>query len=145
MQYQKMHTRHLKAVAEIEEATYEENWTVKQFKDILPNEEARAIVVVEEKEVLGYMILYNGCEGWIIENLTVAEPHRRKGIGTELLGMVPQLVNGRKVRVYAADSYLGMHLLLKKMGYTAVSVEHDIGGDDYYHFVSEPAEIVQPV
>jgi ribosomal protein S18 acetylase RimI-like enzyme len=142
MQYQKMHTRHLKAVAQIEEATYEEAWTVKQFKEILPNEEARAIVVVEDKEVLGYMILYNGSEGWIIENLTVAKPHQRRGIGTELLGMVPKLVNDQKVRVYAADKYLGMHLLLKKMGYVAISVEHDIDGEDYYQFVSEVAETV---
>ena len=141
MQYQKMHTRHLKAVIEIEEDLYEDPWTIKQLKDMLPNEEARLISVVHEKEIVGYMVLYNGSDGWIIENLSVARPYQRQGIGTELLGMVPNLVNG-KVRVYAADKYLGMHMLLKRMGYTAISVEHDIDGEDYYQFVRNDPAVV---
>ena len=143
MQYQKMHTLHLKAVARIEKDLYDDPWTIKQLRDMLPNEEARLISVVHENEVVGYMVLYNGCEGWIIENLSVCKEYQRKGIGTELMGLIPKLVGGRKVRVYAADKYLGMHLLLKKMGYVAVSVEHDIGGDDYYQFVS-PTDIALP-
>lgn len=140
MQYQKMHTRHLKAVVEIEKDLYDDPWTLKQIRDMLPNEEARLISVVHEQEVVGYMVLYNGSDGWVIENLSVARAYQRKGIGTELLSMVPKLVNG-KIRVYAADKYLGMHMLLKKMGYTAISVEHDIDGEDYYQFVSHASDV----
>lgn len=137
MKYQKMHTRHLKAVLEIEEATYEDPWTRKQLRDMLPNEDARLFVVVEEKEVLGYMILFNANEGWIIENLTVAEPYRRQKIGTELLNLARKTIGEGKIRIYVADKYLPMHLLLRENDYLAVKVEKDVGGEDYYLFENE--------
>ena len=137
MKFQKMTTRHLKAVMEIEEATYEDSWTRKQLRDMLPNEDARLFVAVEDNEVLGYMILFHANEGWIIENLTVAEPYRRKKIGTELLALARKTVGAEKIIIYVADKYLGMHLLLKKNGYVAVKIEHDVDGEDYYLFEHE--------
>jgi len=137
MQYQKMHTRHLNAVALIEEATYDDPWTKKQLRDMLPNEDARMFVVVDDQEVAAYMILFKGTEGWIIENLTVAAEYQRRGIGTELLALARTALDRQRIRTYVADKYLPMHLLLKKMGYIAKKVEKDIGGEDYYLFVSD--------
>lgn len=137
MQYQKMHSRHLKAVVQIEESVYDDPWTLKQLKTMLPNEEARCFVAVKDKTVAGYIIICNSKEGWAIENLTVAEEFRRQMIGTELLSLARKTVGlSKKIQVYVADKYLEMHLLLKNFGYRAISVEKGEDGDDYYIFIS---------
>lgn len=138
MQYQKMHTRHLKAVIDIEESIYTDPWTKKQLRNMLPNENARMFTVVENHEVIAYMIMHKDNNDWLIENLTVAKEHQRRGIGTQLLSLAKTTAGPRShIRLYVADMYLPMHLLLRNMGYIAVEIEKDTEGCDYYLFMSE--------
>lgn len=136
MKYEKMSTRHLKAIVEIENRVYNDPWTHKQLRNMLPNENARTFVVVENNTLMGYLILFHNSEGWVIENLTVDEPFRRQGIGRELLALARQTVGSKKIRVYVADKYLGMHLLLKESGYRATKVEK-ADDEDYYLFETD--------
>lgn len=137
MRFQKMHTRHLKAVVELENKNYTQPWTINQFRNCIPNERSRMHVVLDdENNIIGYMILFRANDGWYLENMTVAEEHRRKGVASRLLNLAAKVVHPEHIHVLVQDVFLGMHLLLKKNGFKAIHIEKDDDGDDYYAFIS---------
>lgn len=136
MRYQKMHTRHLNAVVELENKNYQQPWTLKQFKNCIPNERSRMYVAVDGDVLVGYMILFKENNTWYIENLTVAEENRRNGIASTFIQMAIKVAHPDCVKVLVQDNFLGMHLALKKNGFRATNIESDKDGDCYYAFVS---------
>lgn len=137
MRYQKMHTKHLKEVFELETKTYEQPWTLKQFKNCIPNERSRMYVALDDEDnIMGYMILFKENTTWYIENLTVAEKHRRCGVASRFIGIAIKIAEPDPIKVLVQDSFLDMHLTLKHNGFIATSIESDKDNDCYYAFIS---------
>ena len=137
MRFQKMHAKHLKAVVELENNNYTQPWTYNQFRNCIPNERSRMQVVLDnENNIIGYMILFRANDGWYLENMTVALEHRRKGVASRFMDEARKIVHPEKIHVLVQDVFLGMHLMLKKNDYKATHVEKDDDGDDYYAFIS---------
>jgi ribosomal-protein-alanine N-acetyltransferase len=76
------------------------HWSVEQyeaaFSETAPNR--IAMVIEEECAVKGFLIA-RAVEGeWEIENIAVASPARRRGLGTQLLGEFLDLARGRSAQ-----------------------------------------------
>lgn len=136
MKIQRMNIKHLNSVVEIENTVYRQPWTHKQFENSISHHRSKTYVAVDNDTVCGYLILFRHDDNWYIENLTIAEEHRRKNIGTKLICMSKKLTHPEHILVLVQDVFLPMHLLLKKNGFIATHIERDKDGDEYYAFTT---------
>lgn len=63
------------------------HWSPAQYQELFNNAQPRRLVTVveEDDEVLGFLVGRVVGEDWEIENMAVAAPARRRGLGTSLL------------------------------------------------------------
>lgn len=61
-------------------------WTEASYARLFTGEPPRISLVIEEKVVLGFLVARVLGDEWEIENIAVAGPARRRGLGTALLG-----------------------------------------------------------
>ena len=70
-------------------------WTAEQYARIFTPDPPRLVLVIEEDVVQGFLVAAAGGPDWEIENLAVAGPARRRGLGAalvaHLLGTVRRL------------------------------------------------------
>ena len=72
-------------IAEIEKVAFSDPWSEKSLESALSEEMNIFLLDVSEDEVRGYII--GSCDGLsgYIERIAVSSPHRKMGIGTQLL------------------------------------------------------------
>jgi ribosomal-protein-alanine N-acetyltransferase len=75
----------LKAVYEIEEASFPRPWSMNSFVNQMANENSISLVAEEGEAVIGYIIATQYVEVWHILDLAVHEDYRRTYIATDLL------------------------------------------------------------
>ena len=72
------------------------HWSPKQYDGLFEESASRlALVIEEEGSVVGFLIARAIAAEWEIENLAVAGPARRRGLGTRLLGECLDRVRGQ--------------------------------------------------
>ncbi|MCD8005109.1 MAG: ribosomal protein S18-alanine N-acetyltransferase [Oscillospiraceae bacterium] len=88
MRYQllPMDKSHLSAIAALERQCFSAPWTQAMLEEELYNPCASFIVAQgEEEQVLGYAGLHVAADEGYLDNIAVAEPFRRQGVGGALL------------------------------------------------------------
>ncbi|NCB64213.1 MAG: ribosomal-protein-alanine N-acetyltransferase [Clostridia bacterium] len=81
-----MDRSHLAAIAEIERASFSQPWSESMLAEELYNDNASFIVAqAEDGTVLGYAGLHAVLDEGYIDNVAVAEAHRRQGVADALL------------------------------------------------------------
>jgi len=71
------------------------HWSAEQYEAVFSGESRVALVLEEEAGVLGFVAGRAVGEEWEIENIAVAGPARRRGLGSRLLGEFLDLARGR--------------------------------------------------
>jgi [ribosomal protein S18]-alanine N-acetyltransferase len=72
------------------------HWSPRQYDRLFEGAATRlALVIEEEGRVQGFVVAREIAAEWEIENLAVAGPARRRGLGTRLLGECLDQVRGR--------------------------------------------------
>lgn len=61
-------------------------WSPAQYDRVLADPSCRALVIEEAAHLHGLLVARQIAQEWEIENLAVAGPARRRGLGTRLLG-----------------------------------------------------------
>ena len=70
-------------------------WTPEQYQQMLSS--GRVVLVIEEdNRVMGFIAGRGAAEEWEIENVAVAAPARRRGLGSHLLGEFLHHVRGKQ-------------------------------------------------
>ena len=71
------------------------HWSAEQYEAVFSGESRVALVLEEEAGVLGFVAGRAVGEEWEIENIAVAGPARRRGLGSRLLGEFLDLARDR--------------------------------------------------
>jgi ribosomal-protein-alanine N-acetyltransferase len=98
------------------------HWSAEQyqiaFSDQVPS---RVVLVIEEEAVVQGFIAGRALDGeWEIENIAIAEPARRRGLGTRLLGEFLDLARGQganTVYLEVRESNLAARRLYEKWAF----------------------------
>lgn len=98
------------------------HWSVQQYEAALSGEgPSRLVLIIEEEaSVQGFIVGRSVGEEWEIENIAVAGPARRRGLGTRLLGEFLNLARGRgagAVFLEVRESNLAARRLYEKWGF----------------------------
>jgi len=70
-------------------------WSAEQYQSVFSGESRVALVLEEEADVQGFIAGRTMGEEWEIENIVVAGPVRRRGLGKRLLREFLDLARGR--------------------------------------------------
>lgn len=76
------------------------HWTVEQYEVVFraSSLDRLAMLIEEESQVQGFVIARVVGEEWEIENMAIAGPARRRGLGTRLFGELLDLARAKGVR-----------------------------------------------
>jgi [ribosomal protein S18]-alanine N-acetyltransferase len=76
------------------------HWTVEQYEVVFraSSLDRLAMLIEEESQVQGFVIARVVGEEWEIENMAIAGPVRRRGLGTRLFGELLDLARAKGVR-----------------------------------------------
>lgn len=95
-------------------------WTAEQYARIFTPDPPRLVLVIEEDVVQGFLVAAAGGPDWEIENLAVAGPARRRGLGAalvaHLLGTVRRL-GAESVFLEVRESNAAARALYEKWGF----------------------------
>ena len=131
----KMDRGHVPQVLEIERACYSAPWSESAFTNEMTSGVSVALVAIAGESVAGYLV------GWIVAdqvhvaNIAVADGHRRRGVGTEMmLRLLEEAVRRGCVSssLEVRESNLAARSMYSRLGYHAVALRKS-----YY---SSPAE-----
>src|SRR5947209_7613487 len=94
-------------------------WTLEQYQQMLSS--GRVVMVVEEDgRVMGFIAGRGAAEEWEIENIAIAAPARRRGLGSHLLGEFLHHVrsnHGREVFLEVRESNRAARRLYEKWAF----------------------------
>ncbi len=98
------------------------HWSTQQYETALAGEApSRVVLIIEEESGMRGFIAGKGLgEEWEIENIAVAEPARRRGLGTRLLGEFLDLARSRGANIVfleVRESNLGARQLYEKWAF----------------------------
>ncbi len=93
----------LEKVVEIERKTFSEPWTYDSFEHSLESGNDIYLVAEEDGEIAGYCGLWGVIDEGQITNVAVAENHRRKGVGKQLLLRLLEEARAKKYRVFTLE------------------------------------------
>ena len=82
---QKMTSRHISRVLEIERESYHTPWSETAFKNQIMSNYSLAIVAMSKGTVVGYLVAWIVVDQVHIANIAVDLGYRRCGIGTQLM------------------------------------------------------------
>ncbi len=99
------------------------HWSVEQYQALFnPSSAGRvALIIQEERGVQGFVIARAVGVEWEIENIAIAGPARRRGLGTRLLGELLDLARSRgaeSVFLEVRESNLAARGLYEKWSFT---------------------------
>jgi len=89
----------LDQVMAIEKATFKDAWKRSFFEHSLNSENSFAYVVKENNQVIGYLNAWQVEDEMNLDNIAVAETHRRKGIGSQLLSKLIEVSKKNKCKM----------------------------------------------
>ena len=101
------------------------HWTVEQYEVVFraSSLDRLAMLIEEESQVQGFVIARVVGEEWEIENMAIAGPARRRGLGTRLFGELLDLARAKGVRAVfleVRESNLPAIALYRKLGFSTV-------------------------
>jgi len=114
-------------------------WSAEQYQSVFSGESRVALVLEGEADVQGFIAGRAVGEEWEIENIAVAGPVRRRGLGTHLLGEFLDLARGRgaeAVFLEVRESNLAARRLYEKWAFVQTGRRKD-----YYREPGEDAII----
>lgn len=130
--------RDVEAVAEIEQALFNEPWTAARFSSYLSDRKSVGIIAEVDGEIIGYAV-YTHRNGVInLDNLGVVTHWQREGVATAILCKIKSMCGTRNGIIDSvSEDNLPMQLFLKSQGFTAC-----VDADDpaYYLFGWEPSQ-----
>jgi ribosomal-protein-alanine acetyltransferase len=73
------------------------HWSVGQYENLFSETDPKrvALVIEEERRIQGFLVARSVEREWEIENIAIAGPARRRGLGSRLLGEFLDLARGR--------------------------------------------------
>lgn len=130
------------AVLEIERASFPDPWDEPELRDVTRRQNVIAMVAERGSDVLGFMVHRLHERRIDLVTLAVHPRHRRKGVGSALLGKLLEKLSPQRRRRLVADvpdspDFLPAHLWLRANGLRAERVLRGWFGDaDSYRFVA---------
>ena len=122
-----MREQDLAEVMKIESALYTHPWTRGNFADSLrAGYECRTYRV--QRELIGYFVLLAAAGEAHLLNLSIAEPHQRRGYGTALLNEATALarkLGAKNVFLEVRPSNRGAQELYCRYGFRKIAVRRD--------------------
>ena len=115
----------LKQIAEIEQASFSDPWTLEAFLPVLRFPVLHGILAEEGGQVLGYACTQVVCEEMELQNIAVAPWARGKGVGTALLAAAEENAKSRGAQygfLEARVSNFPALSLYEKFGYQKIGV-----------------------
>jgi [ribosomal protein S18]-alanine N-acetyltransferase len=124
----------LDAVLRIEEDALRPQWVCEDFGECFQSLDTIAKVAEAQEQIIGYLIyrLDQNERVVSIENIAVAPPWQRRGVGRSLIrSLDAKLVQGYdRVMVWVPETCLPLQLLLRTAGFRAVRVHRRWFGDE---------------
>jgi ribosomal-protein-alanine N-acetyltransferase len=117
--------RDMADVLRTERNSFEFSWTEDDFLKCLRQRNCIGMVAEAEDRVVGFMIYELHKNKLNVLNFAVAPPHRRSGIGTQMIGkLVAKLTTHRRSKVTLAvrESNLAAQLFFRRQEFKAVKV-----------------------
>jgi len=71
------------------------HWSAEQYQAVFSGQNRIALVLEEQSGIQGFLIARGVGPEWEIENIAIAGPARRRGLGTRLLGELLNTVRSR--------------------------------------------------
>ncbi len=93
----------IEQVSEIENAIFSSPWSRQDFIDSLNREDTIYLVAYKENEILGYCGLWNIVDEGNINNVAVAQKHRGRQIGYEMLTQLIERGNTQNIKAYTLE------------------------------------------
>ena len=97
-------------------------WNPKEYENLLAygSPANRVALVIEENDVVGFIIAHQIDGDWEIENIAVAQQTRHRGMGTRLLSEFLELVRrqkGKQIFLEVRESNLAARALYRKLAF----------------------------
>lgn len=131
-------------IAMIDTKSYEEYWTLNEFKKRLKQKSITCLIAEEEGEVIGFLIYELYLHRFTILRIGVLPSYRRKGVGSSLLRALEAKLTDKRtlISTEVRETNLQMQLFLKAQKYKAVEVLReyypDSGEDSFvFHYRGE--------
>ena len=125
----------------IEEASFDNPWTLKEFKRIYTQKPILGIAVEHDRKWVAFTVFKNGTRKVELLNFAVHPDYRRMGIGSRLLSEVVLLAGERQIFGIVSEYSTPAHLWLKANGFRATKVErnaYDVCDASAYYFSHKP-------
>lgn len=133
--------RDMPEVLDIESEGFEFPWSEEDFIRCLRQRNCIGMVAEQDERVVGFMIYELLKTRLHLINFAVASSHRRRGIGSQMLGkLLGKLSNQRRSRIVleVRETNLPAQLFFRSAGFRAVSVLRD-----FYVDTTEDAYLMQ--
>jgi len=131
---EKMTLAHLDDVIEIEKQLFTDPWSRRSFQfEILANQYSLPLVLLIDKKVIGYTIVWIIFGEFHIANIAIHPNYQRKGLGSYLLSEVLKKSVGLKHAILEVrESNLNAIRLYERFGFEKISVRRHYysDGDD---------------
>jgi ribosomal-protein-alanine N-acetyltransferase len=131
---QKMTLAHLDDVIQIENQLFTDPWSQRGFQfEILANQYSLPLVLLLDKKVVGYTIVWIIFGEFHIANIAIHPDYQRKGFGSYLLNQVLKKAVGLKYAILEVrENNLSAIRLYEKFGFEKISVRphYYSNGDD---------------
>jgi len=119
------------------------HWSEQEYGALFAPEAPRrmAVVATETAELLGFAIVRCGSEEWEIENVVVAAPHRRRGVGGELVRQIlraARQAGAVSILLEVRESNLPARKLYEQLGFAKIGRR-----TAYYHDPLEDALVLR--
>ena len=114
-------------------------WSQKQYEQMFSSD--RLVLVIEDAEVLGFIVGRGSTDEWEIENIAVTEAARRSGLGSRLLGELLHHIRcnrGREVFLEVRESNRAARAFYAKWGFIEAGRRKG-----YYHDPEEDALVLK--
>lgn len=122
-----MHVEDLSAVMHIEEASYDFPWTEGIFRDCIRNH-YHCHVYEDGNEIVAYAVMQLGVDECHLLNICVAQQHRNRGIGRQMVEYMLDLgrrLNMRTAFLEVRSTNDGAFRLYHSLGFNEVGVRKD--------------------
>lgn len=81
----KMREEDVAAVAALEQKIFPDAWSENAILETWKQRQTMLLIALEDREIIGYLILYFVLEDGEIARIAVSEEHRRKGVAGKML------------------------------------------------------------
>ncbi len=137
MELKKAELSHLAQIEALEEACFSCPWTAAQLQNMMEDEKAVFLVLVDGDTVAGYTAFTTVLDEGYIANVAVAPAYRRQGLGDALVTAMAEEARRRELSfltLEVRESHAPARTLYEKHGYKAVGLRKN-----YYEKPTESA------